>query len=63
MRHHRVFLLGGDVALCCMVLFTRLPVMFSVPRAAHTDTHLTQFIASSEQLPLTDWLDGGHYPV
>lgn len=47
MRHHHVFLLGGDVALCCMVLFTHLPVMSSVPRAAHTDTHLTQHTAST----------------
>lgn len=43
-----VALLGGDVALCCVLLFTHLPVMFSAPRAAHTDIHLTHLAASSE---------------
>lgn len=46
MSHHHVFHLRGDVTLCCVVLFTNLPVRLSVPRASHTDTYPTQFIAS-----------------
>lgn len=52
MSHRHVFLLRGDVALCCMVLFTHLPVMFSAPRAAHTDTRLTQYTAGLERFLL-----------
>lgn len=39
-----------------MAPLTRLPVISPVLRAAHSETHLTKFIATPECLPIAQWL-------